>query len=112
VRIGSLIVVFVSLSWWFGGALGLAVAVAVTSLWWILRPPRAVVWGLAATLLAVTPIVLVLEGLPTSRVVGPQFGLHHLASHRLTVSSLLLVMFAALTELLHIDRSDGHTAEG
>jgi hypothetical protein len=103
-----MVVTFSFLSWLFGGGVGLVTAIAAIVAWWVLDPPRAMVWGLAAILLSATPIVLMIEGLPATEVVGAQFGLHHLAAHRVVVVALLVTAFAALIELFHLDRSGRH----
>jgi hypothetical protein len=103
-----MVVVFALLAWLFAGALGLAVALAIIVSWSIFDPPRAITWGLAVGLLAIAPVVLMIEGLPASDVVGAQFGLHHLAAHRVVVIALLLVVFAALTHLLGLDQTERH----
>ena len=107
-RIGSMVVAFSFLAWLFAGGVGLVTAIAAITAWWVFDPPRAVVWGLAAVSLSATPMVLMIEGLPGTDVVGAQFGVHHLAAHRVVVVALLLTMFAALIELFHLDRSGRH----
>jgi hypothetical protein len=91
---------FPAAAWIVGGVLGLATGVVVVACWWGLRPRVGVLWALSVLLLAVTPVAILVGGLPQGRVVGSGFGAEHLLAHRLVVVSLLLAAFAALAELL------------
>ena len=59
-------------------------------------------------LLAAAPAVLVVQGLPGTKVVGAGFGVQHLLAHRLVVLSLVLAALAALADLLELDLSRGN----
>jgi hypothetical protein len=96
----ALSVCFPTAAWFVGGLLGLATGVVVVACWWGLRPRVGVLWALSVLLLALTPVAILVEGLPQGRVVGSGFGAEHLLAHRLVVVSLVLAAFAALAELL------------
>jgi hypothetical protein len=91
---------FPAAAWFVGGPLGLTTGVVVVACWWGLRPRVDVLWALSVLLLALTPLAILVEGLPQGRVVGSGFGAEHLLAHRLVVVSLVLAAFAAFTELL------------
>jgi hypothetical protein len=109
-RAAVLAVLFPALALIFAGALGLITAVAMIAVWLIIDPPPSVMWAGSAVLLAVAPFILFAEGLPTSDVVGAQFGVNHLAAHRAVTISLLLASFASLLELFRVDRRPRRSA--
>jgi hypothetical protein len=99
-RAAALSLCFPAAAWFVGGLLGLATGVVVVACWWGLRPRVGVLWALSVLLLAMTPVAILVEGLPQGRVVGSGFGAEHLLAHRLVVVSLVLAAFAAFAELL------------
>lgn len=89
--------------WVAGDVLGLLTGIVIVAAWWGLRPRAGVLWALSVLLLALTPLAIVVEGLPSTRVIGSAFGAEHLLAHRVAIVSLALAAFAGLTELLGLD---------
>jgi hypothetical protein len=67
--------------------------------WWLLGIDRRVLWPAAVVALAVAPVALAAQGLPSSPVVGAGFGTQHQAANLLVQIAVLLAAFAGLTEL-------------
>jgi hypothetical protein len=99
----ALAICFPALAFFFEGRFGLIAASAAFIAWWGFALPRPVLWGSAVLLLATAPIVLMAQGLPSSKVVGAGFGVEHLLAHRLVVLSLVVAALAAFSELLDLD---------
>ena len=98
-----LAVCFPAAAWFLEGPFGLIAAVVAVAAWWGLGLPTRALWGGSVILLVAAPAVLVVQGLPRTKVVGAGFGVQHLLAHRLVVLSLILAALAALSDLLDLD---------
>lgn len=90
--------IFLALTYLFGGIWGLifgALLVGVSALRRI--PPRAL-WPLALLFMALAPLALLAQGLPSGPVPGPSFGTEHLLAHALVGMSLATAAWAGLLE--------------
>ena len=96
---------FPALAFFFEGRFGLIAGAAAAVAWWGLALPTRVLWGASVLLMAGAPAVLIVQGLPRTKVVGAGFGVQHLGAHHLVVLSLILATLAALTDLLDLDLS-------
>jgi hypothetical protein len=97
-------VAFPVLCWVLGGLPGLVIGLAVLVAWLALGIPKGALWATAVALLAVVPIALWAQGLPSGMVVGPRFGVDHLIAHRLVLGALLVSLFCGLCELLVLEQ--------
>ena len=98
-----LAICFPGLAFFFEGRFGLIAGAAAFAAWWGLALSRRVLWGSSVLLLAAAPVVLIIQGLPSSKVVGAGFGVQHLLAHRLVVLSLIVATLAAFSDLLDLD---------
>jgi hypothetical protein len=95
---------FLLLTWFFMGGYGLVVGGLVIGSWWLIGLSRTALWAAAVVLLAAGMLILLAGNLPSSRVVGAQFGVDHLLAHRVVGASLAMAVFAALNELTGLRR--------
>jgi hypothetical protein len=91
-----------ALAWFFASWVGLAVGLAAVAALWVLRDPIPVAWAAAVACLVATPLAMMAQGLPSTAVVGADFGTRHWLAADLVVAALVLVTFAALAELLDL----------
>lgn len=89
---------YLALAWLFGGPVGLAIGIAVVIARWTFGFATGWLWIGAIGALAAACAATFVRGLPTSSVVGPGFGEHHIAAHVLVGTSLALAAFAGLLE--------------
>lgn len=95
---------FLVLTWFFLGRYGLVVGALVIGSWWLIGFSRMALWAAAVVLLAAGMLILLAGNLPSSRVVGAQFGVDHLLAHRVVGAALAMAVFAALNELAGLRR--------
>ncbi len=92
------VVGYVALAWLFGGTLGLVIGVAVVAARWAFAFAASWLWIGSIAALTAACVATIVQGLPNSSVVGPDFGEHHIAAHVLVGISLALAAFAGLLE--------------
>lgn len=100
----ALAVGFLLLTWFFMGTFGLVVGGLVIGSWWLIGLSRTALWAASVVLLTAGMLILLGGNLPSSRVVGAQFGLDHLLAHRVVGAALAMAVFAALNELTGLRR--------
>jgi hypothetical protein len=96
---GGTLVLYLVLTWLFGGAWGLLVGVLIAAPTVLLRLRPAVAWVLSLACLALAPFVLMVEGLPSSHIAGPTFGTTHMGAHALVGISLAAAGWAGVLQL-------------
>jgi len=94
---------FAVAAWFFLGGFGLLLVAMTALVWWVLAPPRSILWLLAVVCLASAPVAMVLQGVISPRPVGPLFGVQHLLAARLVEVSVALAAFVAATEGLGLE---------
>jgi hypothetical protein len=96
-------VTFPAAAWFLASRVGLGVALAAVAVWWIANRPRVVCWAACVACLVAAPFAVFLQGLPSSSVVGADFGTRHWLANDLVIAALLFGAFATLIELLGVD---------
>jgi len=92
------VVAYLAVAWLFGGSIGLAIGIAVVVARWAFGFATSWLWIGSIAALGAACVATFVQGLPTSSVVGPDFGAHHIAAHALVGASLALAAFAGLLE--------------
>jgi hypothetical protein len=90
-------------AWMVGAMLGLVAGLGLVVVWWTFAPRARWLWLAGIGLLALSPILLIGQGLPHAAVVGASFGTNHLLAHHSVIVALLCVAFAALVEVTGLD---------
>jgi hypothetical protein len=90
---------YLALSFLFGGPYGLLVGAAVTATSIFSRLTTFPYWLASVVFMAAAPFSIVIQGLPSTRIIGPGFGTRHLVAHVFVAFALATAGWGALREL-------------